>query len=148
MTITYATTLAKHDVTIPDHLIADAEVPALTGPQRQGDVGIFPRARAGKAELADAITLEVGGKGLAVVAGESSTGGNAHILDAYEGPIFWMPATKVADTSVTLGVVHVPKGSVAVVTHTDEHGSNAIAAGTYIIHGKREQADLIRRVAD
>lgn len=32
--------------------------------------------------------------------------------------------------------------------HTDEHGANAMGPGTYVVRGKREEADAIRRVAD
>ena len=39
-------------------------------------------------------------------------------------------------------------GSVAHLIHTDEHGCNAVGPGVYVLHGKREQAEEIRRVAD
>lgn len=147
MTITFAETLGKHHVEIPADLIASAEVPVITGPQRQGDVGIFPRPALGQAEKAGLTEVAPGSEGVIVVRGESA-GGNAHILDAYQGPIFWSPATTSDPGSVLLGILHVPEGSVAILTHTEEHGSNGIGAGTYRVTGKRTQADVIERVRD
>ena len=80
-------------------------------------------------------------EGVRVVRGEAT--GNAHILHA-DGPAMWAPSSD----GLRLGVLHVPAGSVAWLIHTDEHGANGIAAGTYVVTGKREQADEIRRVAD
>lgn len=143
--LTFGVALGRHDVPIPSDLVADAEVPVLTGPQRQGDVGIWPRPPIGAAELATAV--KVPREGVAVVRGESATGGNSHILDAHDGDVFWVPVEQRAG-DVTLGVLHVPEGSVAALTHTDEHGCNAIGPGTFRLTGKREMADEIRRVAD
>lgn len=145
-TLTYADTLGKHNISLPDDLIADVEVPVLTGPQCQGDVGIWPRAVIGAAEL-DRATV-VPAEGIAVVRGEATTGGNAHILDAYHGDVFWLPADGRSSDALALGVLHVPEGSTAMLTHTEEHTSNGIGPGTYRLTGKREQADEIRRVAD
>lgn len=145
MTITFADALGKHSVAIPEHLVADAEVPVLTGPQRQGDVAIIPRPALGAAESAQC--AEVPAEGIAVVRGESTTGANSHILDAVDGPVFWRPAERT-DADTLLGTLHVPEGSTATLTHTDEHGANAIGPGTFVVRGKRELADEIRRVAD
>lgn len=145
-TLTYADTLGKHNISLPDDLIADVEVPVLTGPQCQGDVGIWPTSKAPiPAELTDAD--KVPAEGIAVVRGEATTGGNAHILDAYHGDVYWQPVSDRSD-ALTLGVLHVPEGSTAMLTHTEEHTSNGIGPGTYVLTGKREQADKIRRVAD
>lgn len=146
MTITFAEALGKHDISLPDEALADLEVPVLVGvPQRQGDVAVIPRPAASAAELA---TMQrVPPEGIAVVRGESSTGGNSHILDAYHGYVFWGPAND-PDNITLLGVLHVPEGSVAYLTHTDEHNSNGIGAGTWTIRGKRTQMDEERRVAD
>ena len=147
MTITYAATLGKHNITLPDDLLAGVEVPVLTCGQVQGDVGIFPRAPIGRAELNSAVPVPAAG--IAVVRGESVTGRNSHILDAYLGDVFWLPVDGASDTSsVALGVLHVPAGSVAMLTHTDEHTSNGVGPGTYVVTGQREQADIIQRVAD
>lgn len=137
-TITYGTTLGKHGITLPDDLIADVEVPILTGSQCQGDVGIFRRwSPVGKAELSTMI--KVPADGVTIVQGI-----NAHILDAYLGDVFWA----AGDGGLLIGVVHVPEGSVAVLTHTDEHTSSGVGPGTYRVKGKREQAQEIQRVAD
>jgi hypothetical protein len=144
MTHTFESILTVYDVTIPEGLAADAEVPVLTGPQRQGDVAIFPRAPLGVAEVASAEPVPA--TGVAVVRGEAATGGNTHWLHA-EGPCTWTPAPARAG-SVLLGVLDVAKGATAYLIHTDEHGANGIGPGTYRLTGKREQADEIRRVAD
>lgn len=145
MTITYADTLGKHDITIPPDLIAAAEVPVLTAPQTQGDVGIWP-VDPGRFDATKAATVPA--DGIAVVRGESTTGANSHILDAYLGDVWWRAHTATQPGDVLLGVLQVPEGSVAMLTHTDEHGSNGIGPGTYELTGKREQADIVRRVAD
>ncbi len=142
--LTLTEVLSKHDVTVPDETIADLTVPILAGPQRQGDVLIAPRAKFGTAELADFIPVPA--EGIAVVRGEESTGGNTHLLHA-EGDVRWAPAVQ-ARGSVSLGRLMVGEGATAYLIHTDEHGANGIAPGAYVLHGKREQADEIRRVAD
>ena len=143
--LTFAQTLGKHHIGVPAGVIADAPVPVLTTAQRQGDVLVAPCADAASRDG----FAEVPADGLAVVRGESSTGGNAHILDAYHGPVYWRPHVPAgSDVDVRLGTLYVPTGSVAMLSHTDEHGSNGIGAGTYVVAGKREQADQIRRVAD
>lgn len=43
-TMTFEQALAKVGVKVPEHLIADAEVPVLTGPQAQGDLMVVPVA--------------------------------------------------------------------------------------------------------
>lgn len=134
-TLTFDEALARHNIAVPDAL-AGLEVPFLSGPQRQGDVLVVPsRPSADRGGL-------VGREGVAVVRGET-TGGNAHILDAYEGPVYWRPAA-----GLVLGVVTVPEGSKAVLTHTDEHGCNGLLPGTYTLRGKRTQRDEIERVRD
>lgn len=139
-TLTYADILGKHQIQLPDELIADVEVPVITGPQCQGDVGIWPRPKLGKAERAAFIAVPA--TGMPIVQGT-----NTHILDAYQGEVLWSPV--VARTGeVTIGILDVPEGAVAYLTHTEEHGSNAVGPGTYRVTGKREQVDEIRRVAD
>lgn len=131
--------LDRHDITVPDELLADLVVPVLTGPQRQGDVLIVPRAPLTAAERSQC--QPVPSEGVAVVFGEAT--GNTHMLDA-DGPVLFGRR----NSGVQLGVVEVPEGSTAYLIHTDEHGANGIGAGTYSLHGKREQAEEIRRVAD
>lgn len=143
-TMTLSAALARHNITAADQALAEIDVPVLTGPQRQGDVGIFPRPHLGTAERST--MRPVGREGVAVVRGES--GGNTHLLDAVEGVVLWAPNPNAGPNDLTLGVLHVEDGAVAHLLHTDEHGCNAIGPGTYRLTGKREMADEIRRVAD
>ena len=140
MSTTFAELLGHHNITIPDDTLAELEVPVLAGPQRQGDVGIFPRQylTEGERQLAQPVPPE----GIQVVVGEAT--GNTHLLHA-DGAVLWLPKTT---DGVLLGILHIDTGSTAYLIHTDEHGANGIAAGTYEIRSKREQADEIRRVAD
>lgn len=141
---TLTTILDRAGITVPDETIADIEIPAHTGPQRQGDVGIFPRPTIGAAELTDMTVIPT--QGIPVVRGEAT--GNTHLLMPEPGcDIRWRPHD-ARNGDVLLGVLHVPDGAVAHLIHTDEHGANSIGPGTYRITGKREQADEIRRVAD
>ena len=138
MSMTFADALAKVGVSVPDHLIADAEVPVLTGPQAQGDLLIVPMVET-RAKLAP-----VPAEGVQVVFGEAT--GNSHWL--HQG--FDSPGVEFARVSEgqRIAVVRVPEGQTAQLIHTDEHGSNAMGPGLYGIHEKREQADEIRRVTD
>lgn len=134
---TYGQMLEKHNIAIPAHLEASAEIPVLTGPQCQGDVGIFPTA---KATLAEFEPVPVGG--VAVVKGEA--GGHTHWLDG-EGDVQFAFTNQ---TDLVLGELKVGADSTAWLTHEDEHGSNAMGPGLYVLRGKRELADEIRRVQD
>lgn len=143
MSNTLTNILTRAGVTVPDELIADMEVPVLTGPQRQGDVLVIPRPPLGGAELDSLHPAPAGG--VAVVVGEAT--GNTHLLQPEpDTVVLWKPDTTGA--GVALGTLHVPEGAVAWLIHTDEHGANGIGPGTYRLHGKREMADEIRRVAD
>ena len=139
---TYQSIFDVYDVAIPAHLEAQAEVPVLAGVQRQGDVLVIPRGELDEADYEASGLVPVGG--LAVVRGEN--GGNTHWLHA-EGPVRWAAAVARAG-DVALGVLDVSEGAVAYLIHTGEHGANAVAPGCYRLHGKREQVDEIRRVAD
>ena len=139
MSMTYADALTKVGVTVPDHLVADAEVPVLTGPQAQGDLLIVP------IERSTAKLQPVPDEGVQVVFGEAT--GNSHFLHrGFESP--GVLYGRVSDGSQCIAVVVVPEGQSAQLIHTDEHGANAMGPGMYGIHEKREQADTIRRVTD
>lgn len=131
--------LAPFNIAAADEALADIEVPVLVGPQRQGDVFVIPT------EPLAAAGAPVPAQGIAVVRGEAT--GNTHMLVAADGPVFFLPAVERVG-SLDLGTVTVPEGSTAYLIHTDEHGANGIGAGTYRLHGKREMAEEIRRVAD
>lgn len=137
-TLTYGGALARIATQVPDHLIADAEIPVLTEPQAQGDLLIIPIDGPGVAwQPLDA-------EGHQVVTGEAT--GNTHWLH----PGFDSPGVEFArvDDDLRLVVVKIPEGQSAVLAHTDEHGCNAMGVGTYAIHGKREQRDVVERVRD
>lgn len=129
--------LARADVIPVDDTLAQLEVPVLTGPQRQGDVGIWPVQHLG-------VTAPEGGKpipreGVAIVRGEAT--GNTHLL---HGDGTWLAVGE----GIILGYLTVPDGGEAWLIHTDEHGANAIGPGCYRLTGKQEQADIVRRVVD
>lgn len=128
--------ISRFDTEVLDHLDRDASLPVVTRAACQGDVSIL-RVTTPPA------TTPVPASGVAVVRGEN--GGNTHSLHG-DGPIMWDPAYP-SDTSLTLGTLTVPEGSQAVLLHP-EHGGMAIVAGTYRIGRQREQADVIRTVAD
>lgn len=138
MSMTYADALTKVGVSVPEHLLADAEVPVLTGVQGQGDLLVVP-IEATHLELAP-----VPDEGVQIVFGEAT--GNSHYL--HRG--FESPGVQFARASQgqCIAVVRVPEGQSAHLIHTDEHGANGIGPGLYGIHEKREQADEIRRVTD
>lgn len=137
---TYETALALIGVSVPDHLIADAEVPVLTGAQAQGDLLVHPV----KSLPRGATATVVPDGGVQVVHGEAT--GNTHWLHrGFESPgVAWARV----DSGQVVGYVVVPAGETAQLIHTDEHGANGIGAGVYAINRKREQADVIRNVAD
>lgn len=132
--------LERHDIAVADELLAELVVPVISDrPQRQGDVAIIPRGPLSAAERADCELVPRAG--IAVVRGEAT--GNTHMLDA-EGDVWFARR----EGGVQLGVVEVAEGATAYLIHTDEHGANAFGPGSYTLHGKREQAEEIRRVAD
>lgn len=142
MSTTFAELLGAHNIIVPDETLAELSIPVLAGPQRQGDVGIFPRSAVSDAELSQ--MTEIPPAGIQVVRGEAT--GNTHLLHP-SGRCWWRPVTSQAG-SVLLGVLHVEEGAECFLIHTDEHGANGIAPGSYEIRGKREMAEEIRRVED
>jgi hypothetical protein len=131
---TYRTALGLAGVSVPAHLVADAEVPILTGPQAQGDLMIIP-VPPRKTPVAGWQPVRPGG--IQLVRGEAT--GNTHWLhQGFDSPgVRWAPADP-AD-GLTLGYLHVPDGQSAQLIHTDEHGANGIGPGHYRINRKREQ---------
>jgi hypothetical protein len=129
---TYRSALALIGVSVPDHLVADAEVPVLTGPQAQGDLLVLPDDPPSDLDWAP-----VPDDGVQVVRGEAT--GNTHWLHrGFDSPgTRWAPTTPGSNV-LTLGWLHVPEGQSAQLVHTDEHGANGIGPGTYRINRKRE----------
>lgn len=139
MTTTYSQILDRHQVEIPAHLQADAEIPVLSGMQRQGDVIVIPM-RAAKVAGLEPVPAD----GVAVVRGE--VGGNTHLLVA-DGPGVGWAARNATATAPDLGTLVVPEGSAAYLLHP-EHGAQGIAAGDYVIRRQVEAGETQRLVAD
>jgi hypothetical protein len=134
---TLATLIDRYGIAVDDHLALDLTVPVLTGMQRQGDVLVIPTPTTGPA------TTPVPAGGVPVVRGEA--GGNTHAVVA-DGDV--RCDTRQADVwDLTLAVLTVAEGATAWLGHL-EHGYNGIGPGTYTLRRQREQADVIRVVAD
>lgn len=132
---TYADILTTHDVEVPAHLVAEAEVPLCHGASRQGDV-IFLPMRSGEVAGLTPIPAE----GIAVVRGEA--GGNTHLL---VGGGQWAPNTSADAVQGTLVVGS--DDDPAYLLHP-EHGASAFGKGTYLARRQQEQAEVIRLVQD
>lgn len=144
---TYAEALAKVGTQVPEHLEAEAEVPVLTGMQRQGDILVQPASQAViqnvQFTLGSRMTengeiigklAEVSQNGVQVVTGEES--GNTHWLhNGFESRVLWMRGGVEQNV---VGYVVVPEGQSAMLIHTDEHGANGIGPGCYEIRRKME----------
>jgi hypothetical protein len=131
---TYRTALALVGAGVPAHLLADAEVPILAGPQAQGDLMVIP---ARPEELPDLTWQPVPDDGIQLVRGEAT--GNTHWLHrGFDSPgVRW--AVHDSTDGLTLGCLDVPPEQSAQLIHTDEHGANGIGPGIYRINRKREQ---------
>lgn len=131
---TFGDLMTSHGVEIPAHLIEDAEIPVLSGVQRQGDLIVVPtRPSAKKGMLIPA-------EGVSVIRGEAT--GNTHLL---VGDGTWAPVEGRGGQD--LGIVTVPDDGAAYLLHP-EHGAQGFAPGVYLVRRQREQADEIRLVAD
>lgn len=128
---TYATALARSGVSVPDHLVADAVVPVLTGPQAQGDLMIVPIDETPRGLQWETIP----DAGIQVIYGEAT--GNTHWLHRGLGSpsVRWV----FDEAGVRLGFLDVAPDNTAMLIHTDEHGANGIGPGRYAIHRKRAQ---------
>lgn len=124
-----------HGVDVLDHLDRQADIPILTGMQRQGDVLVVPTT-------APAATTPIPAVGVPVVRGEN--GGNTHTIVAAPGDATCDLRT-ASTRDLTLAVLTVT--GVAWLAHP-EHGYTGIGAGTYRLTRQREQADELRMVAD
>jgi len=139
---TYSTALGLIGATVPGHLVADAGVPVLTGPQAQGDLLVLPVADPGPRRWP-----VIPAAGVQVVHGEAT--GNTHWLHrGFDSPgVSWCRRGERTDEpddpalpadELTVGYVQVPAGQSALLIHTDEHGANGIGPGTYAIRRKRQ----------
>ena len=132
---TYRSALSLVGASVPPHLVADAEVPVLTGPQAQGDLLVYPDTPPQDVALN---ARPVPDSGVRLVHGEAT--GNTHWLHrGFDSPgVRWTVAA--SPDGLTLGFLDVPDGQSAQLIHTDEHGANGIGPGVYRINRKREQA--------
>jgi hypothetical protein len=142
MSTTFAEALSRHDIEIPAHLEAQAEIPVLSGAQVQGDVIITPMKPGKSAHTFKPIPAG----GVQVVRGEATR--NTHWLDNGNPDAAACVWAAVDNDGLTLGILEVPAGQTALLTHTDEHGSNGIAPGCYRIGRQQQQAEKIERVRD
>lgn len=122
MTLADAISITGKDVL--DYLDRDASVPVVTRAACQGDVS-FLRADEEPA------TTPMPHRGVVIVKSEASA--NTHSLHP-DGPVFW---DYRSDGSLLLGVLTVPEGSKALVSH-QEHGALEITPGTYRVGRQRE----------
>lgn len=134
--ITHAEVADRTGTTIPPHLEAQAAVPVITTGWRQGDVYV---ARHQAGPKGDGIPLT--GSGHKVVAGEADR--NSHILN---GDGTFHPGRY--RSQVDYGLLVVPDGGLAVLTHTGEHGSVAFGPGTWRVWGQASHEAELRRAAD
>lgn len=133
-------------VTIPDGMITDADLPTAApgSPCAQGDVTIV--AWTDLHRQANPASTPIPADGVTIAVGQ---GGHHHTLygtgffDDHRGD------------DMMYGTLTVPDDGMVLLLHTDpsrrlsdEHGAVQVSAGTYRIGGQREQADIVRRVAD
>lgn len=124
MVMTLADAISVTGKEVLDYLDRDASVPVVTRAACQGDVSFL------RSEDAPATTL-MPKQGVVIVKSEASA--NTHSLHA-DGPVFW---DYRSDGSLLLGVLTVPEGSSALVSH-QEHGALQITPGTYRVGRQRE----------
>jgi len=130
-----ATVMSRLNLAVPEHLVADAAIPVLTGMQRQGDVLVVP-TRPGAVSGAP-----VPAEGVILVQGENMR--TSHVLIA-DGSV----TVALRNAGQDVATVTVPDGATAWLVHDGEHGPRGIGAGQYLIRRQREQADVIALVAD
>ena len=125
--------LTPHNVEIPAHLAADAEVPVCHGLVRQGDILVIPTKSGAVANL-----VPIPAEGIAVVRGEA--GGNTHLL---VGSGHFAQRNQGTDC----GTLVVGEGETAWLIHP-EHGGQGIGTGSYLIRRQREQREALSLVHD
>jgi len=156
--LTFAEAAERVGVQIPPHLEAQAEVPVISATaerpgHRQGDVivvSVDGLRRIGRWTDPDGLAntirrkgLPLGGRGYKVVEGDAER--NAHILQSDSGAIF-VPGD--VTSRFDYGLLSVPSGGLAVLTHTGEHGSVAFSEGDWVVYGQVAYGAELARVAD
>jgi len=133
--------ISQYGIDVDAHLDRAADIPVLTGPQAQGDIGIRPvrprqegggrfRFRLSGGRRAAAVTPIPAG-GVVVATGQE---GHEHRL--LPGPAWFDPARPFSG-SLLIGILTVPAGGEAYLAH-DQHGYLGIGPGTYEVGGQRE----------
>jgi hypothetical protein len=134
--------ISQYGIDVDAHLDRDADIPVLTGPQAQGDIGIRPvrrrqedgsrlrRRGVGNGRRAAAVT-PIPARGIVVATGQE---GHEHRL--LPGPAKFDPVRPLA-SSLLIGILTVPAGGEAYLAH-DQHGYLGIGPGTYEVGGQRE----------
>lgn len=140
--ITHAEVSERTGIAVPPHLIAQAEIPVARF-WRQGDVIV--RAESHPIPADGSIPLT--GTGHKVVAGDADR--NSHVLNG-DGSFY--PGI-ITDPTLDYGLLVVPAGGLAVLTHTGEHGSVGFAGGAtepavYRVWGQASYEEELRRAAD
>jgi len=134
---TNTTVLTAHGVSLDAIEHPEAEIPVLTGNQRQGDVLVL---RVTTKHEGDPL-----GKGVTVVRAETNSA-NTHTL---VGAGTWEPNARAnREDELVQGWLTVPHEGEAFLIHTEEHNALGIGEGTYEIRRQREFAGEWRRVAD
>ena len=127
---------------VQDHLDMSADIPLHRGLVAQGDIMIIPEemwARNGLQASTKMPAQPIPASGIVILAGNHN-----HVLVAEPSAATW--TTGVVDSkNLALGTIDVT--TEAYILH-EEHGATGLAAGRYIVRASREQATIIRRVAD
>lgn len=141
--LTYAEVFRQIEAPLPPHLSFDDIIAVETRFWAQGDV--YARCEPEWLPLLSRHE-SVSARQIRVV--EGGAGRHAHILDCPNG--LWYPGQFRQDTRFPsdFGVLWVPDRDLATLTHTGEHGSIALAPGSWRLWGQIEFAGEIRRVMD
>jgi hypothetical protein len=133
--------ISQFGIEVDAHLDRDADIPVLTGPQAQGDIGIRPvrlreegssrfrRLRVGSGRRIAVTPIPAAG---VVVA----TGQEGHEHRLLPGPARF-DRVRPFPGSLLIGILTVPAGGDAYLAH-DQHGYLGIGPGTYEVGGQRE----------
>lgn len=120
-------------------MLADVDVPVLSGPQPQGDLLAVPTDR-----HHDDSAVDVPRAGVDII--EAVNGGHAHTLIAPDGGATVQVRRPTEADDLVLAVIECTRP--VYLLHA-EHGATGLAAGRWEIRGQREfDAAEARRVAD
>lgn len=125
-----------------DHLDTTADIHLGTGLVAQGDIMVIPETmweRNGIKASTKMVPQPVPAQGIVVLAGMHD-----HVLVAPTGDATWT-AGVVDRENLALGTIDVT--GEAYLLH-QEHGAVGLAPGRYVVRASREQAAILRRVAD